>query len=61
MYYELFGDVVEILRENFKLSLQDETYAVKKQNLEKRFAEAKEKLIETDKELFHFGEEEEQE
>lgn len=61
MYYELFGGVAEILRENFKTSPQDESYEVKKQNLEKRFADAKEKLIEMDKELFHFGEEEEQE
>ena len=60
MYYEFFNDVAEILRENFKVSQQKEVSEFKQKLLENEFKEAKEKLIEKDKELFHFGEDEEQ-
>ena len=54
MYYELFGDVVEILRENFKASQQKESYEFKRKVLEDRLIDVVIKLSEMDGELFNF-------
>ena len=57
MYYELFGDVEEILRENFKALQQKESYEAKRKNFEDQLQEVMLRLSEKDKELFDFEKE----
>ena len=57
MYYELFGDVEEILRENFKALQQKESYEAKRKIFEDQFQEVMFRLSEKDKELFDFEKE----
>ena len=57
MYYELFGDVEKILRENFKALQQKESYEDKRKIFEDQFQEVMFRLSEKDKELFDFEKE----
>lgn len=57
MYYELFGDVAEILRENFKALPQKESYEDKRKKFEEQLQDVMIRLIEKDKELFDFEKE----
>ena len=57
MYYELFGDVEKILRENFKALQQKESYEAKRKIFEDQFQEVMFRLSEKDKELFDFEKE----
>ena len=57
MYYELFGDVADILRENFKALQQKESYEDKRKKYEEQLQDVMIRLIEKDKELFDFEKE----
>ena len=57
MYFELFGDLAELLRENFEASKDKESYAGAKQRISERFKITQSKLVELDKKLFDFDQE----